>query len=52
MDVETLQVLSGWLPPRVLDLVMEWGVQHKQELRENWRRGRRHAPLEPVPPLE
>jgi len=52
MDVETLRILNGWLPPRVLGLVTEWGVLHREELREDWRRSRRQAPLAPIPPLE
>jgi len=35
MDVETLRILSGSLPPWVLGLVTEWGVQHGAELRED-----------------
>jgi uncharacterized protein DUF4160 len=52
MDVETLRILNGWLPPRVLGLVTEWGVLHREELREDWHRSRRQAPLAPIPPLE
>ena len=52
MDVETLRILNGWLSPRVLGLVTEWGVLHREELREDWRRSRRQAPLAPIPPLE
>jgi hypothetical protein len=38
VDIETLQVLDGRLPPRALRLIQEWGELHRQELRDNWAR--------------
>ena len=52
IDVESLAVLSGSMPPRVLGLVTEWAVMHQSELRENWRLARQQAPLRSIPPLE
>ena len=52
IDIGTLAVLDGTLSPRVLGLVVEWASQHQDELRANWVRARRHAPLSPVQPLE
>jgi hypothetical protein len=50
--LETLVLLEGNLPPRVLGLVMEWAALHKMELTENWNRARRQVPLNAVEPLE
>lgn len=52
MSTETLQLLAGWLPPRVLGLAIEWGALHQRELLENWQRARRQEPLVLVAPLE
>jgi hypothetical protein len=50
--IEDLSVLGGRLSPRALGLVTEWASQHRDELRENWERARRHEELLPVEPLE
>jgi hypothetical protein len=34
--LDTLEVISGKLPKRVLGLALEWAAQHRQELKENW----------------
>jgi len=34
--IQTLTVEKGYLPPRVLGLVIEWAQIHKEELLENW----------------
>lgn len=52
IGIETLAVLQGSLPPRVLGLVTEWAVKHRQELRDNWDRARRLADLTSIEPLE
>jgi hypothetical protein len=33
--IDSLEVLEGNLPPRVLGLVIEWASQHKKELMVN-----------------
>jgi hypothetical protein len=45
-------VLEGQLPPRVLGLVVEWGIQHWDELMADWARSARQVPLVPIAPLE
>ena len=52
IDIETLAVRAGRLPPRVLGLVIEWATIHRSELRDNWRRARADRPLRPIAPLE
>jgi len=33
--IETFEIIEGELPRRVLSLVLEWAVLHREELREN-----------------
>lgn len=35
--IDTLEVISGSLPPRVKGLVIEWADLHKEELLKNWK---------------
>lgn len=49
--IENLSVLAGALPPRAMGLVMEWALQHQQELRQAWEQATRHEPLDPIEPL-
>jgi hypothetical protein len=51
IDIESLAVLAGDLPPRARRLVTEWGVARKAELLKNWARARNHQPLEFIEPL-
>ncbi len=50
--IESLDVLEGRLPSRVLALVLEWATEHKDELRENWRLARQQVPLRSIEPLK
>lgn len=49
--IDTLEVLGGSLPRRVLALVQAWATLHRDELRANWERARSDAPLESIDPL-
>ena len=49
--IETLEVLSGYLPSRALRLVREWAEVHGDELATNWQKARRHEPLDTIEPL-
>jgi hypothetical protein len=51
IEIDTLQPLGGWLPPRALRLVTEWAGLHQAELAKNWTRARSHDPLVPIDPL-
>jgi hypothetical protein len=50
--IETLKVLEGALPTRVLGLVLEWAASHRDELDVNWQRVLSKQPLLPIMPLE
>jgi hypothetical protein len=52
IQIETLDYLEGKLPRRVYNLVLEWAVQHREELRMNWIRARDGQPLQAIEPLE
>lgn len=51
-NIDTLEVLRGYLPNRVLGLVLEWAAIHRNELRTNWLSARTKEPLSPIAPLE
>ncbi|MGI8801435.1 MAG: DUF4160 domain-containing protein [Solirubrobacteraceae bacterium] len=51
LDIETLAVIAGELPPRALRLVCEWARAHQGELRENWALARTHQRLRSIDPL-
>jgi hypothetical protein len=36
VDISTLSILDGKMPPRVHGLVIEWAELHKDELLTNW----------------
>lgn len=52
IGIETLEVLAGRLPRRVLAMVLEWAQLHREVLLENWRRAEAHDPLISIEPLE
>ena len=51
IEIKTLTVLKGKLPPRVLGLVMEWAELHTEELLDNWNVGRVKGNIKKIPPL-
>jgi hypothetical protein len=51
VDIRTLVVFGGYLPPRALGLVIEWASQHQAELLELWERATNYQPLYKLPPL-
>ena len=36
INIQTLSILEGKLPPRALGLVIEWASLHQDELLQNW----------------
>lgn len=49
--IDTLEILKGNLPKRVLNLVIEWAIEHRAELMNDWELMRNDkAPL-PIKPL-
>jgi hypothetical protein len=52
INIDTLHVSEGKLQRRPLALVLEWAVEHRDELHENWRLAEGHRPLNQIDPLE
>ena len=36
IDIRTLEVIAGTLPRRALNLTIEWAIEHRLELMEDW----------------
>lgn len=34
IDIKTLEIIDGTLPKRVRNLVIEWAIEHREELRK------------------
>jgi hypothetical protein len=51
IEIGTLRILDGNLPPRALGLVAEWASQHREELMDNWGEARNERPLRKIEPL-
>lgn len=52
LDIRTLAVMAGSLPPRAIGLVTEWANMHQDELMIVWNRARNAEPLEKIEPLK
>lgn len=50
--IETLEILRGQLPRRAHSMVVEWALDHRQELRANWDRARKQVSLNQIEPLD
>ena len=51
IELATLRILNGSLPPRALRLVRAWARLHTEELADNWARAQELEPLAPIEPL-
>jgi Domain of unknown function (DUF4160) len=51
ISIESFDILAGDLPKRVYKLVVEWAIDHKEELRKDWEHLRNDMPPEPIEPL-
>jgi hypothetical protein len=49
--IDSLAVIAGKLPPRASGMVLEWAMQHQEELAEVWELARQMEPLNPIEPL-
>jgi len=52
INLHTLELLEGKLPPRLHRLVLKWATLYQQELLQNWELARNQQPLNKIPPLE
>ena len=51
ISIESLEILAGNLPARVYKLVVEWAIDHKDELRQDWDLLRNDTLPKPIEPL-
>ena len=51
IDIQKNVVIVGYLPPRVVGLVIEWTVLHQKELLDNWERAKKQEKLLNIDPL-
>jgi hypothetical protein len=51
IELDSLRVINGTLPPRALRLVRQWARLHPEELADNWTRAQELEPLVPIDPL-
>ena len=51
ININTLGVIGGRLPPRATGLVMEWATLHQEDLQLAWQRARNLEPLHGIDPL-
>ncbi|MCU0598307.1 MAG: DUF4160 domain-containing protein [Desulfobacterales bacterium] len=52
IEIETLRILEGHIPPRALGLVIEWASEHKNELLKNWELVKSNQNPEKIMPLK
>ena len=36
INIRTLEVIGGSLPRRALNMTIEWAIEHREELMEDW----------------
>ena len=49
--IKDFALLEGYLPPKVLGLVVEWAALRQTDLLHEWELARNHQPLEKLKPL-
>lgn len=51
-SIETLELMEGSLSRRAKVMVIEWALEHRQELLADWALAVEHKPLNKIEPLE
>ena len=52
IDINTLGIIAGSLPPKALGLITEWATIYKDNLLVVWEKAKNLEPLEKIPPLK
>ena len=52
IEVQTLAIFAGKLPPRAMGLVVEWASLHQEELMSFWNQAVNMQPLGRIEPLK
>ncbi len=51
-DIHTLEMIKGSLPKRARLLIVEWALEHRQELLANCEQAKKPALLKKIDPLK
>ncbi|WP_373515861.1 DUF4160 domain-containing protein [Persicitalea sp.] len=51
-NIQTLEILEGRLSKRAKMLVVEWALEHREELVSNWNKARKPEELNKIEPLK
>jgi hypothetical protein len=52
IEIYSLRILEGHIPPRALGIVIEWASQHKDELLSNWELAKSNQHPKKIEPLK
>ncbi|MGB3780258.1 MAG: DUF4160 domain-containing protein [Tunicatimonas sp.] len=52
IDIKTLEIMEGRLTKRAKILAIEWAIEHRDELLNNWQKAREHETLDKIEPLD
>lgn len=52
IDIRTLATIGGSMPKRALNLTIEWAIEHRAELMEDWKLCQAKRQPKKIPPLE
>ena len=52
IEIQTLKVLEGKIPPRALGMVIEWASQHQPELMLDWELSKNNQSPKKIIPLK
>ena len=52
IEIHSLRILEGHIPPRALGIVIEWASQHKDELLSNWELAKSNQHPKKIKPLK
>lgn len=52
VDIRSLVIIAGDLPPRALGMVIEWASQHQDELKDLWELASKNQALHRIEPLK
>ena len=52
IDINNLNVLEGKIPPRAMNMVIEWAKSHQDELLKDWELAKNRQNPEKIEPLK
>ena len=52
ININSLDIIKGKLPKRAKNLVIEWALEHREELLKNWEKIPKEEQLDKIKPLK